>query len=141
MKKMILTLIITFIFQYLFAPGTNELIVFKDEPIAPYEKLWSAICRVESNNNPLAYNFKEKAVGIAQVRLCRLKHYNRLTGEKIALKAMYDPLKAKVVFMYFTGGRDYETIARAWCSGERGTKKASESYWRKVKKNLADNSN
>jgi hypothetical protein len=132
MKKMILTLIITFIFKLLPAPGVAELIVFKDEAIAPYEKLWSAICKVESNNNPLAYNSHEKAVGIAQVRLCRLKHYNRLTGERMPLKAMYDPLKAKQVFMYFTDGRDYETISRAWCSGERGTKRASESYWRKI---------
>jgi hypothetical protein len=136
MKKMILTLIITFIFQYLFAPGNDCALIFRTEPIAPYEKLILAIVQVESNGDRYAFNPTEKACGAFQIRDCRLNEYNAKTGLKMRLKDMYDYDKAKQVFLYFTDGRDYETIARAWSGGEHGTKKATNNYWSKVKQEL-----
>ena len=114
-----------------FSPGTGEATIFRQEAIMPYEKLWRAICKVESNNNPLAYNPHEGAVGIAQVRLCRIKDYNRLTRQNMPLKAMYDPLKAKEVFMYFAGQfspDDILGICRSWNGQSRMNK-----YYKKVK--------
>jgi hypothetical protein len=79
----------------------------------------------------MAYNSKEKAVGIAQIRPIRLKHYNALTGKHYALKEMYDTLKAKEVFIYFCNG-SYEEIAKNW----NGSGKMTEIYWSKVEKIL-----
>ena len=81
------------------APADKAVYLERNEAIMPYQKLWEVICTVESNNNPLAYNSHEGAVGIAQIRLCRIKEYNSVTGQQIVLNDLFDPLKAKAVFM------------------------------------------
>jgi hypothetical protein len=99
-----------------------------------YDRLIKAIIKVESNGDRYAFNSHEGAYGSFQVRLCRLTDYNRLNGLKLSLNDMYDYEISRKVFLYFTKGRSYEVVSRAWCSGENGTKKASEDYWNKVKK-------
>ncbi|MFH1011445.1 MAG: hypothetical protein V1784_09470, partial [bacterium] len=42
---------------------------------------WRAICRVESNDCEGAYNAKEDAVGIAQIRMCLVRDVNRILGK------------------------------------------------------------
>lgn len=116
-----------------FAPCESVAYILRDEPVNYYDPLIKAIVKVESNGNQYAFNALENAVGAFQVRECRLKDYNRLNGLKMRLSDMYDYEKAKQVFLYFTKGRSYEVIARAWCSGENGTKKASDSYYDKIK--------
>jgi hypothetical protein len=137
MKRLLILLCFSLIPLAGFSPKNTETIFYIPEgvKIQPYENLWRAICIVESNNNPLAYNAREKAVGIAQIRAIRLKHYNRLTGKHYKLRDMYDPIKAKEVFMYFAcqyQERDYETIARRW----NGSGKKTTAYWNKIKGHL-----
>lgn len=111
--------------------------------IRPYEDIWQAVCIVESSNNPLAHNVKENAVGIAQIRQVRINDYNRRTGEHYKLKEMYDPAKAKSVFMYYAmeiGENNAEKIIRCWNGGENGMKKRStKAYYYKVRRYLQNN--
>lgn len=102
-----------------------------------YYPLIKAIVYVESRGNDSAYNKKEGAKGRYQIRACRLTEYNNLTGKNYTHNEMYQHEKAEEVFMYYFRGRDFETIARAWCSGEHGTRKASQKYWNLVKSKLA----
>lgn len=130
-KRLILLLCYLLLSYILQAPPLRCLYIFKYEAVN-YERLWKAVCEVESGNNPLAYNSTEKACGIAQVRQIRLEHYNFLTGENLVLNDMYDTLKAKRVFMYFCKGRDLEVVAKEW----NGRGKMTENYWDKVKYTL-----
>lgn len=105
--------------------------------INPYNKLFNAICMVESSMNPMAIKEDEQAYGIAQIRQCRLNEYNRLTGKLYNLTDCFNPKVAREIFMYYCQGRDFQTISRAWNGGERGkTKKSTQIYWRKVKSKL-----
>jgi len=116
-------------------PAQKGFYIFRRDPINPYERLYKAICIVESGNNPLAYNKKEKATGIVQIRPIRINDFNRQTGKRYTLKEMYDANKSKEVFMFFAGKyeyTDYETIARAW----NGSGKATIKYWQRVKSKI-----
>jgi len=86
---------------------------------------------VESGGDRWAYNKREHAVGIAQVRMIRLRDYNRRAGKSYQLSDMYDPYKAKIVFMYYCSG-DYERIAKSW----NGSGKKTIKYWNNIKKQL-----
>lgn len=118
------------------APPNQSLIIFEGESVNKYDKLIKAIVKVESNNGKHVYNEFEGAVGWFQIRQCRIDTYNHLTGLNYALNDCYDYEIGRKVFLYFTKDRSYEVIARAWCSGENGTKKASDSYYAKIKKLL-----
>lgn len=118
-----------------FAPANKALIIPIEPPITPYEILWQAVCMVESSGNPNAYNIKEKATGIAQIRPIRLKDFARQTGIKYTLNEMYDPCKSKKVFLFFADKHhhlDLQTIARRW----NGSGKKTEVYWEKVRKEI-----
>jgi soluble lytic murein transglycosylase-like protein len=61
-----------------------------------------AIAKIESNNNPQAYNAKENACGLYQIRQPCLTDYNNAHSQKYALTEMFDPKKAyKVAYWYF----------------------------------------
>jgi len=129
-----LTLILSFIFRVAICPPHQELYIPKSEPINIYDNLIKAIITVESNNGKYLYNEFEGAVGYFQIRQCRIDDYNNATGLNHALNDCYDYELSRKVFLYYTKGRSFETISRAWCSGEHGTKRASQDYWNKVKK-------
>src|SRR5665648_776086 len=136
MKKMKLLLILSLICAGLKAPDYKELVIVRGETVNKYERLIKAIVKVESNNGKYLYNEKEGAVGWFQIRECRLNDFNKNAGKNYTHDEMYHYEKSKEVFLYFTRNRDYETISRAWCSGEAGTKKASEGYWELIQKAL-----
>lgn len=115
------------------APGFKTLYIEKTEPINYYQPLIKALVFVESKWKSSAYNPKEIAVSYFQIRPVRLDDFNKRTGKHYVLADMYVYYKAEEVFMYFTKGRNYETIARCWAGGEHGTKKATNEYWKKVK--------
>jgi len=109
----------------------------------PYERIWQAICRVESNNDPLAWHLERNglpALGIAQIMQSRLDDYNTKTGKHLRLTEMYNPQKAKSVFMLYAieiGPYDYQRIARCWNGGKNGMHiKQTYSYYLKIKKYL-----
>ena len=129
-----LTLIFSFVFLRLTAPPNERLTIIQSEPINIYDNLIKAIVTVESNNGKYLYNEFEGAVGYFQIRQCRIDDYNHATGLNHVLNDCYDYEISRKVFLYYTKGRSFETISRAWCSGEHGTKRASQNYWDKVKK-------
>ena len=117
MTTLILFLALTF---RAYGPENRCLYIETPAKIQPYEAIWKAICLFESNNDPYAYHMEADgwpAVGIAQIRWCRLKSYNELTGHKYQMRDMYDPQKSKQVFMYFAneiGPYDLDRIVRNW---------------------------
>jgi len=112
---MTITIIFIFMFVHRTAPNIKEFVILKAETINPYESIWEAVCEVESKNDPTAYNEKENAVGIAQIRPIRIRDYNERTGKNYSLDEMYDPVKSKEVFMYFAQKlQNPSRIIRKW---------------------------
>jgi hypothetical protein len=97
-----------------------------------YAPLVEAIVKVESNGNLKAYNKAEGAIGAFQIRQCRIKHYNKLTGKNYTHEDMYDFNKAKEVFLYFAAGKPFEQAAKNW----NGSGPMTIKYWEKVQKAL-----
>jgi hypothetical protein len=115
-----------------------------DRPIIetiPIDTLLIAIMAVESNFDTLAYNEKENAAGVLQIRPIMVSEVNRLLGEnKYTLKDRWN--KAKSIEMFnivrlHTKNPTNERIARNWNGGYTGHKKKSTlKYWNKVKKQI-----
>jgi hypothetical protein len=135
--KRIMVLILLFLFSMnVTAPCERYLYIKLSSPINFYEKLINAVTFIESRHGKFVYNARENAVGWFQIRQCRVDHYNKILGTKYVLNDFYNYELSREMFIYFARGKSYETAARAWCSGEAGTKKASEGYWEKIKSQL-----
>lgn len=135
MKKIILMCILACSSLAGLSPERKELYIEKAFGINPYENIWRAVCLVESGNDPKAYNPKENAVGISQIRQIRINDYNKRTGKSYKLKDMYDPDKSKEVFLYYAvkiGEDNPEKIIKSW----NGSGKQTYQYLAKVKKHL-----
>jgi hypothetical protein len=113
----------------LFAPSSNCLTILGSSAIQPYERLWEAVCQVESSGDPYAVNVYEQAYGIVQIRAIRLKDYAQRTGINYTLKDCFDKEISKSIFMYYCQG-DYEIVAKGW------NKSKTNRYWNKVKAEL-----
>ena len=132
------------LFSICSAPTWTWAYIDRAEPIQPYEKLWKAVCYVESRNDANAYHLEKNgcmSIGIVQIQQSRIDDYNRRTDSKYLLMDMYDTVKAKAVFMHYAGKYQtwqLEEIARKWNGGEpNGMKfKATLRYWDEVKKYL-----
>jgi hypothetical protein len=109
--------------------------------------LFLAICMVESNNDQTAYNPKEGATGIAQIRMCVIQDVNRKYNRKYKLSDAYNIAKAREIFelyisMYCTRERlkhepTHKDAARIWNGGPMGHKKKNTlDYWNRVEKQL-----
>jgi len=135
-----LTLIISLFCASLGAPPSPALTMFIAPEIQPYEALWNATCKVESNFNAYAIgdkHLKQKSYGIAQIRKTRLDDYYRQTGIRYSVTDMYDPNKSKEVFMHYASGTNLESISRCWNGGDRGmSKKSTLKYWKLIQKHL-----
>ena len=125
------------------APVSNTLTIEIAPVYRPYEKIWRAVCQVESGNDPYAIGdkkLKKKSYGIAQIRETRLDDYYEKTGIRYTKNEMFDTTKSKSVFLYYAmrySPNDTESISRSWNGGERGMKKHStRAYYKKVKKYL-----
>lgn len=130
--------------QISYCPNLNELAIPASKPITEmpilenhYKPLIDAIYYHEAKRNPNAYNPKEEAVGGLQIRRCRLKHYNDLTGKNYTLEDMYNFEIAKEVFLFFCShdnrGRpiewkSFEVAARNW----NGRWDLTEKYWASI---------
>jgi hypothetical protein len=135
MKRMKLILILITICSSLTAPPWKSLIIPDAEKLNPYEQIWKAVCKVESNNNPFALNAKEQAFGIGQIRLCRLTDFNAIYGTHYVLTDMYSPELSRLVFMHYAtkiGITNRDKIIRDW----NGSGKMTYIYLAKVKKHL-----
>jgi hypothetical protein len=119
----------------LLAPSAKSLFIAKIEPLKPYETLWKAICKLESNNDSLAFTIDSNglpSVGISQVQQIRLDDYNKHTRKNYQLMDCFSPRLSKQIFMYYCVG-DYEQIIRKWNGGPGGMKKTSTIvYYQKI---------
>ena len=135
MKTIFLVLTLLLICRSLPAPGLKELIILKPESINPYNRIFDAICKIESNNNPLAFCIDINglsSVGIAQIQNSRIIDFNRHTGNNYSLNDMYSPELSKVVFMHFASRINHNDIERV-CKKWNGTVAMTEIYWNKIK--------
>ncbi len=108
--------------------------------------LWEAVCRVESNGNPLAVGDRGadgvyRAAGIAQIWAITVRDVNRIAGTNYTLNDRFDPVKSRQMFHLYVNhygkGKSDEVKARIWNGGPTGNKKrATIAYWNKIKKHL-----
>jgi len=134
-----LTLILLLFTRVLLAPALNCLYIPEAEKINPYEAIWEATCKVESSNNPLAYHMERNgfaSIGIVQIQSSRIIDFNARTGLNFTLVDMYQPNKAKIVFMHYASENnpnDMERISRLWNGGPDGmNKKSTLKYYHKI---------
>ena len=133
MKKMTILIFLLLTTVNLFAPGDERPVLIAPVLTHPYAKIITAIGIVESGQDNAAFNKKEGAAGIFQVRAIRLKDFNHRTGMDYHMKDMHDYTKAVTVFMYYASDfapDDYEGIAKEW------NKSRTDRYWSKVKAEL-----
>jgi soluble lytic murein transglycosylase-like protein len=113
------------------------------EPI-PIDTLLNAVMAVESNFDTMAYNSKENAVGVLQIRPIMVREVNRLLGEnKYTLKDRWNKAKSiemfNVIRSHLKGASD-EEIARTWNGGYNGKNiPQTMQYWIKVKQYTQSN--
>lgn len=123
------------LFSICSAPTWQWLYLDRAESIQPYEKIWEAVCLIESSNNPLAIgdkNLKEHSYGIAQIRRERLEDYNKSTGHKYLLYDLFDPGLSKAIFMHYAfkyGPYRIDEAVMRW----NGSGPATLTYWNNVK--------
>jgi len=118
-----------------YSPQHKTLTIAIEPPIEPYKALWDAVSMVESSMDSMAYNVREQATGIVQIRPIRLRDYNTKTGNRLKLSDMYSVKISKEIFFYFATKyhyTDYETIAKKW----NGSGHKTIIYWQKIKKQL-----
>ena len=82
------------------APNWYVDIIAKESGYKPYEKVFDAVCWVESGNRADAYNEKEGSVGIAQIRKIKIDDYNQRTGKNIKHEDCFCPNVSKEIFMH-----------------------------------------
>ena len=107
-----------------------------------FDDLLAAIAQVESGGDPNAFNERESAAGLYQIRPIYLKDVNRLLGyQKYSLKDRYDPTKSEcMVFIYlrhYGQNKSIEQMAAIHNSGPRGhiklkTSKQVQNYVKKI---------
>ncbi len=131
MFKKLIILIFWMLSLQLAAPPDNCIVIVGSSPVRPYERLWEAVCQVESSGDPYAVNVGEQAYGVAQIRQVRLDDYAQRTGIFYTLEDCFDKEVSKSIFMYYATS-DYETVARSW----NGSGPMTDDYWRNVKKYL-----
>ena len=109
---------------------------------ANLDGFFAALAKVESSGNPKAVNKKETALGIYQIRPAYFQD-SKVKGNH---SQVFDPVFARSVCeAYFKkyekkafDNGDFETLARCHNGGcgWRKNKSATDSYWKKIKKNL-----
>lgn len=135
---MLLIILLLSLASHLPAPVQRFAVISRGESVSPYEAIWNAVCHVESSGNPNAIgdtNMEEWSYGIAQVRRARLEDYARRTGVRYTVTDMFDPAKARRVFMHFAeiyGPYEIERFVKSW----NGSGPMVEIYWSKIQSRL-----
>jgi hypothetical protein len=141
MKRKLLILCILFTCTLAGNPHIgNGLIIEYEPPYNPFKTLSLAVGIVESKSNPVAYNARERAVGIYQIRQGMLTDFNQATHQSYTLTDMYDISLSNEVFIWHCmkyHPSEIETICRTWNGGPKGKEKEStKKYFEEVKKHL-----
>jgi hypothetical protein len=127
-------------------------ITLNKDTIYTWKEFVSAVIMVESTNNPKAYNKRENAVGILQIRPIMVREVNRVlkmnnSNDRYTLLDRWSKEKSIDMFEIIaenvrccedmTRLEFYERVARKWNGGYRGMEKtATIKYWNKIKKEL-----
>ena len=108
--------------------------------------LWEAVCRVESNGNPLAVGDGGRAAGIAQIWAITVKDVNRFAGTQFTLNDRFNAEKSRQMFRLYTEhyakGKSDEVKARIWNGGPNAMKATGKklanlnAYYAKIQKHL-----
>ena len=122
--------------------GVGEDGSMNESEVSGINRVFDAVCWIESKNNPVAFNGMELARGIAQITPIMIDDVNRILGKETYADAdAYEPDKAREMFQiyclhYYPDGPP-EYWARAWNGGPTGpTKPSTLEYWLKVKAEL-----
>jgi hypothetical protein len=119
--------------------------LIKIEVEEPEDLLVRAIIRVESSDNDSAYCAVEDAVGCLQIRRVMVREVNRILkkqkkSKRYKLKDRWnrkESIEMFNIYIEYYKLKTPEDIARSWNGGPRGKlKKATISYWNKVKTEL-----
>tara|TARA_R110000822_G_scaffold74863_5_gene179846 strand:- start:152 stop:616 length:465 start_codon:yes stop_codon:yes gene_type:complete len=127
-------------------------ITLNKDTIYTWQEFVSAVIMVESTNNPKAYNKRENAVGILQIRPIMVREVNRVlkmnnSNDRYTLLDRWSKEKSIDMFEIMaenvrccedmTRLEFYERVARKWNGGYRGMEKtATIKYWNNIKKEL-----
>lgn len=140
------------------APMSDEDAALAGPAEAALDRLFGAVCQVESEGDPNAYNKAEQAAGIAQIRPICLEDCNRI-AEQLKLKHgdppqqvrwtlgdRYDPVKSREMFGLYLGwyaqhwaqregqaGVPVSVVARMWRGPYAINTPESLDYWAKIK--------
>lgn len=123
------------------APRASRVNVAR--PTGQRDRLFQAICQVESGNNPNAKGDGGKAIGIVQIHPIMVRDCNRLVGyERYTLADRLSPSHSREMFNvwrdHYCRGASDEIVARRWNQGVGGKlNAASARYWIRVQKALA----
>ncbi len=109
----------------------------------PSPEMLSAMRFVESRNNPLAYNRRENAVGLFQVRQLAVDDINHKFRTTYTLADFYrEPrLGEWAVWAYGSkyGARTDADFAMIWNGGPNGRrKKNAQLYWQKIQRRMRE---
>ncbi len=132
--KTFLLLLMLIISPVLFAPGNNFTPLIRTEATNPYLPILKACIQVESRGNRYAYNPKELAYGILQIRPVRLVDYNQRTGSHYVMHDCFDSDISVKIWMYYASQyepRELLSICRSWNGASKENK-----YFAKVSKLL-----
>ena len=125
----------TLFFSLLFAIAVNGADASKD-------KFFSALASVESGGNAKAENKKENALGIYQIRPLYFVDSKVKANHRDVFKPEVARQVAEAYFKRYEkkafDNNDFEVLARLHNAGPNWRKKmkATDAYWKKVKKNL-----
>jgi len=139
MKKMIIIILITFIFLPLKNKELN-FDIFKEfkELVLRKEKCLFTIMKIESNFNEKAINKRSKASGILQMFKIAVDEANRISGFNYSYDDRFNFSKSIEMFYiindYWNSEYNPEKVARFWCGGFL-PKHKTDNYYNKFLKN------
>jgi hypothetical protein len=118
------------------SPPGKTIYIEQAKGTNPYLRIYKAIAAIESKNDSTAYNERENACGMLQIRSVLIQDYNQQTGQSFKLQNMFRPDSSKIVFMHYATKWHYnqvEQISRTWNGGQSGmSKKTTIAYYHKV---------
>jgi hypothetical protein len=133
MRKILLTALFSLtVFFRASSPDMVGILLISPPPVEAYARLIAAIGMVETMNDNNAYNPREEAAGIFQIRPIRLSDYNRRTGSSYTTRDLFRYEVSKKIFVYYAdqiGPHDFEQIARKW----NGSGHKTTYYWNRIK--------
>lgn len=113
---------------------------------ADFDKFCAALSQVESSGNQCAFNKKENAVGLYQIRPLYFKdakEFSRALSSSGHESCYNEAFARKTILAYFgryepraLKNNDWQTLARLHNAGPNWRKKSTDAYWLKVKKEL-----